>query len=73
MSFLGGVICPQVSQTCSDWHIPNDILHLKMELRPQQARIPTSQTVLDVPVQTQMIYQDVRRNSMQAYIKSKAY
>ena len=44
-----------------------------MEYSPHQAPIPTSQFVQVVLDQTETIYQDVRRNAMQAYIKHKAY
>ena len=53
--------------------IPYNILDLKLGIRPQQQPIPTSQIAQDVLEQTQMIYQDVRKNTMQAYIKYKAY
>ena len=58
-----------------DFHgrIPYNILDLKLGIRPQQLPIPTSQIAQDVLEQTQMIYQDVRKNTMQAYIKYKAY
>ena len=44
-----------------------------MGVRPQLQHIPTSQIAQDVLEQTEMIHQDVRRNSMKAYIKNKAY
>ena len=44
-----------------------------MGIRPQDAPIPTSQNSRDVLDQKQMIYQDVRRNAMQTYIKYKSY
>ena len=44
-----------------------------MGTHPEQAPIPTSQNAQDLFDQAEMIYQDVRRNSMQAYIKYKAY
>ena len=53
--------------------IPYNILDLKLGIRAQQQPIPTSQIAQDVLEQTQMIYQDVRKNTMQAYIKYKAY
>ena len=53
--------------------IPYNILDLKLGIRPQQQPIPTSKIAQDVLEQTQMIYQDVRKNTMQAYIKYKAY
>ena len=53
--------------------IPNNILDLKLGIRPQQQPISTSQIAQDVLDQTEMIHQDVRKNTMQAYIKYKAY
>ena len=44
-----------------------------MGIRPQQQPIPTSQIVQDVLEQTGMIHQDVRKKTLQAYIKYKAY
>ena len=53
--------------------IPYNILDLKLGIHPQQQPIPTSQIAQDILEQTEMIYQDVRKNTMQAYIKYKAY
>ena len=53
--------------------IPYNILDLKMGIRPQKTSSPDSQIAQDVLEQTEMIFQDVRRNVMQAYIKYKAY
>ena len=53
--------------------IPYNVLDLKLEIRPQQQPIPTSQNAQDVLEQTEIIHQDVRKNTMQAYIKYKAY
>ena len=53
--------------------IPYNILNLKLGIRPQQLPIPTSQIVHEILGQTEMIHQDVRKNTMQAYIKNKAY
>ena len=53
--------------------IPYNVLDLKLGIRPQQQPIPTSQIAQEVLEQTEMINQDVRKNSMQAYIKYKAY
>ena len=53
--------------------IPYNILDLKLGIRPQQQPIPTLQIAQDILEQTEMIYQDVRKNTMQAYIKYKAY
>ena len=52
--------------------IPYNVLDLKL-VRPQQQPIPTSQIAREVLEQTEMIQQDVRKNTMQAYIKCKAY
>ena len=53
--------------------IPYNILDLKLGIRPHQQPIPTSQIAQDVLDQTEVIHQDVRKKSMQAYIKYKAY
>ena len=53
--------------------IPYNILDLKLGIRPQQQPIPTSQIAQDVLDQTEMIHQEVPKNTMQAYIKYKAY
>ena len=53
--------------------IPYNVLDLKLGIRPQLQPIPTSQIAQDVLEQTVMIHQDVRKNTMQAYIKYKAY
>ena len=53
--------------------IPYNILDLKLGICPQQQPIPTSQIAQDILEQTDMIHQDVRKNTMQAYIKYKAY
>ena len=47
--------------------IPYNVLDLNLRIRPQQAPFSASQIAQDVLHQTQMIYQDVRRNAMQAY------
>ena len=47
-------------------------LDLKLGISPQQQPIPTSQIAQDILEQTEMIHQDVRKNTMQAYIKYKA-
>ena len=52
--------------------IPYNILDLKLGIRPQRQPIPTSQIAQDILKQTEMIHQDVRKNTMQAYIKYKA-
>ena len=44
-----------------------------MGIRPQKIPSPNSGIARDVLQQTEAIFQDVRRNSMQAYIKYKAY
>ena len=52
--------------------IPYNILDLKMGIRPQRIPSPESQIAQDLLEQTEMIFQDVRKNAMQAYIKCKA-
>ena len=52
---------------------PYNVLDLKLGIRPQQQLIPTSQIAQEVFEQTEMIHQDVCKNTMQAYIKYKAY
>ena len=53
--------------------IPYTILDLNLGIRPQKNPEPDSEIAQDVLEQTETIFQDVRRNAMQAYIKSKAY
>ena len=52
--------------------IPYKILDLKMGIPPQQIPPPDSQIAQDVLEQTETIFQDVRKNAMQAYLKYKA-
>ena len=52
--------------------IPYNILDLKMGVRPQEIPSPDSQIAQYVLEQTEIIFQDVRKNAMQAYIKYKA-
>ena len=44
--------------------IPYNILDLKLGIRPQQPPIPTSQIAQEVLEQTEMIHEDVRKNTM---------
>ena len=53
--------------------IPYNILDLKMGIRPQKIPPPDSQIAQDVLEQTETIFQAVRKNAMQAYIKYKAF
>ena len=53
--------------------IPYNILGLKLVIRPQKIPVPDPEIAQDVLEQTETIFQDVRRNAMQAYIKYKAY
>ena len=53
--------------------IPYNILDLNMGIRPQKISPPDSQIAQDVLEQTETNFQDVRKNTMQAYIKYKAY
>ena len=46
---------------------------IKLETRPEQQPIPTSQIAHDFLDQTERNHQDVRKNALQAYIKYKAY
>ena len=49
--------------------IPYNIPYLKMGIRPQKTPSPDSQIAQDVLEQTEMFFQDVRKNGMQAYLK----
>ena len=53
--------------------IPYNILDLKLGIRPQKIPAPDSEIAQDVLEQAETVFQDVRRNAMQAYIKYKAY
>ena len=53
--------------------IPYNVLDLELVIRPHQQPIPTSQIAQDVLEQTETIHQVIRKNTMQAYIKYKAY
>ena len=53
--------------------IPYNILYLKTGTRPQNNSSPDSVIAQDDLDQTEMIFQDVRRNAIQAYIKYTAY
>ena len=50
-------------------HIPHNIPDINIEIRPQQAPVPTSRKTQDVFDRIQMIFQDVPKNAMQDYIK----
>ena len=53
--------------------IPYNILDLKLGIRPQKIPALDSEIAQDVLEQSETIFQDVRRNAMQAYIKYKTY
>ena len=53
--------------------IPYNVSDLKMGISPQKIPSPDSQIAQGVLEQTETIFQDVRRNAMQAYIKYKEY
>ena len=53
--------------------IPYHVLDFKIGIRLQKIPYPGSQMAQDVLEQTEMIFRDVRKNAMQAYIKHKAY
>ena len=50
----------------------DNVLDLKLGIRPQHIPIPTSQIAQNILEQTEMIYQDARNNALQAYIKYTA-
>ena len=52
--------------------VPYNVLDLKMAIRPQKNPTLNSQIAEDVFKQMEMIFHDVRKNIMQAYIKYKA-
>ena len=52
---------------------PYNILDLKMGIRPQKNPSLNSKIAQDLLQQTEMIFRDVRKSAMQAYIKYKAY
>ena len=53
--------------------VPYNVLDLKMGIRPQRIPTPNSQFAEIILKQTEMIFNDVPRNTMRAYIKYKAY
>ena len=53
--------------------ISYNILDLKTGIRPLKNPSPDSEIAQDVLEQTEIIFQDVRRNAMQAYIRYKTY
>ena len=53
--------------------VPYNFLDLKMGISPHRIPTPNSQIAEDVLKQTERIFHDVRKNTMQAYVKSKAY
>ena len=53
--------------------IPYHMIDLKMGIRPKNIPSSDSQIAKAMLEQTKMVFQDVRKNSMQAYIKNKAY
>ena len=53
--------------------VPYNVLDLKMGIRPQRIPTPNSQIAEDVLKQTEKVFHDVRKNTMQANIKYKAF
>ena len=53
--------------------ISYNIPDIKLGIRPQKIPSPDSQIAQGVLEQTEMIFQDVRKNAMKAYIKYRAY
>ena len=51
--------------------IPYNIVDLKTGIRPQKIPSPDSQIAQDVLEQTEINFQDGRKNAMQAYINTK--
>ena len=53
--------------------IPYNVLDLKLGIRPQRENDPNTDVAQDVLEQTKLIHEDAHRNTMQAYLKYKAY
>ena len=53
--------------------VPYNVLDLKIGIRPQRRPSLYSQIAEDVRNQTEMTFRNVRKNTMQSYIKYKAY
>ena len=53
--------------------VPYNVLDLKMGIRPPRIPTPNSRIAEDVLKQTEMIFRDVRKNTMQTYNEYKAY
>ena len=70
-SFHASIVCEP--SRVFHGRIPYNIFDLKMGIRPHKMPSPDSQIAQDVLEQTETIFQDVRKNAMQAYIKYKAY
>ena len=54
-------------------HVPLNVFDLKMGFRSQKLSTTNSQTPQDVPEQTKMILQDIRKKTIQPHINYKAY
>ena len=52
--------------------VPYNDVHLKMGIRPRRIPTPTSHIAEDVLKQTELIFHDVCKNTMQTHIKYKA-
>ena len=61
-------------EPCRVFHgrVPYNVLDLKMGIRAQRILTPNSQIAEDILKQTELIFHDVRKNTMQDYIKKKA-
>ena len=53
--------------------VPDNVLDIKMGIRPQNMPTPNSKIAEDVHKQTEMIFHHVRKNILKAYIKYKAF
>ena len=56
-----------------DGRVGYSVLDLKIGRHPQRIPTPNSQAAENVIKRTELIFHDVRKNTMQAYIKYKAY
>ena len=59
--------------TVFDGRTPSNVFDLETGIHPQEIPTPNSHIAQDVFERTEMIFQDVRKNAMQAHVKYKAY
>ena len=53
--------------------VPYNVLYITMGFRPRKTPAPNSQSAVDGLKPTEIIFQDIRENTMQSYIRYKAY